>query len=314
MYDKVSLWIDRCDIGDSLSSVAQRLDDANEVLSLSRGTTKVYGDVGGLSVGIYESGLWISGSLSKYLNGSNIYTLTRSETEEAVSYLSEDLGVDIGKAKVLSLEFGTNFVMRHEVGEYFERLGGCPYLNREIICGSLYYNGKGREENRNKSYVFYDKIRELKQKRVDIPDNMEGVNMLRYEIRLKKGLDKFFNVERVTADMLSDKAFYASLVDKYKTIYTSIEKVTNSSKVDMGKIKTVSDAFGAYVGQLLVKSERGDLEAFLQELKANGKFTNRSEYIRLKKMFSDCAKYIEKGSDDLLKELDGEIKNVCGFM
>ena len=313
MYDKVTMWVDRGDLGCSVPQIVPRLRDASEIASLSSGAVKVRGKLGGLSVSLYDGGAWIDGSLSKYLNGSNIYTLTRSETKEALEKLEEALGCHVGRAKIQGLEFGTNFVMRHNVTDYFDRLGSCPRLKREVICGSLYYQGRGKPENRDRAFVFYDKQRELRVGGIDIPDNIKSVNLLRYEIRIKKRLERFFNVERITADTLSNKAFYSLLVSKYKDIYFSIEK-TPRTDIAMTKIKTVSDAFNAFVGQMLVRADREELEAFLSELKASNTFATRSEYTRLKKMFSECEKYMKNGGDDLLKELDGEVKNVTCYM
>lgn len=314
MYDKVTMWLDRGELGCDVNQLTHKLSDAREIAHLTSGAIKVRGKIEGLAVSLYENGVWIDGSISKFLNGSNIYTLTRSETKEAVEKLEESLGCYVRNAKVQGLEFGTNFVMRHEVSEYFDRLGSFPRLKRETICGNLYYQGRGKTENRDRAFVFYDKMRELKSGGVAIPNNIINENLLRYEIRIKKRLERFFNVERVTAETLSDKGFYSLLVGKYKSIYSSIEKVPIINNVAMDRIKTVSDAFSAFVGQLLARADREELEAFLSDLKASNTFSKRSEYTRLKRMFSECEKYMRAGDDELLKELDGEVKNVSSYM
>ena len=231
---------------------------------------------------------------------------------EAIQVLSDIVGADMSEAKVCALEFGTNFLLRHEVGQYLNRLADCPRLQRESILGSVYYQGRGKEENRTKVYAFYNKAAEIERKGGTIPDNLQGRNFLRYEIRIKKRLNQFFN-DDVTGGKLSDKEFYKGLVAKYKEIYFSINKKSINNDMDKSKIKTVSDAFSAFVGQMIARGDKKDVEQFINDLRANGVFKDRVSYLRLKKMFEACEGYMINGKDELIQELDNEVKNVCAY-
>ncbi len=80
MYDKVKMWLDRCNVGEQYPHIVSYLDEAKEQTDLSTGEVRTFGTLHGLIVSQYVSGLSIVGSLPKYLYGSNIYPLDRNTT------------------------------------------------------------------------------------------------------------------------------------------------------------------------------------------------------------------------------------------
>ena len=80
----------------------------------------------------------------------------------------------------------------------------------------------------------------------------------------------------------------------------------------MSEIKTVSDAFNVFVARLLSNSNQNQIGGFLDELKQAGVFDDRKNYSRLKKKIQEIStKANITISDDLIRELDDEVKN-CG--
>lgn len=80
----------------------------------------------------------------------------------------------------------------------------------------------------------------------------------------------------------------------------------------MSEIKTVSDAFNVFVARLLSNSNQNQIGGFLDELKQAGVFDDRKNYSRLKKKIQEISKKANITiSDDLIRELDDEVKN-CG--
>jgi hypothetical protein len=78
----------------------------------------------------------------------------------------------------------------------------------------------------------------------------------------------------------------------------------------MSDIKTVQDAFDAFVANLI--SQNDQRQVYLRELKRANVFTDRKNYTRLKdKLEKICSKANITASDELMSELDNEIKN-CG--
>lgn len=268
----------------------------------------------GLKVSIFTGGISIIGSLSKYLYPNNIYPLDRHSTAEAVEKLSDNLHLNISDAKITGLEFGTQFVMRHNPEDYLRRLGDMPRLQRyHFDVGTLYYKPKGKQQP--KVFVFYDKKADAAVKGMTLPDGFNDANLLKYEMRYNQRLPQQLGVSEVTASTLSEKEFYRQMVKRYQDCYFSISKQNQVKTNIMSEIKTVSDAFNVLVARLINQSDQTQITAFLEELKEARTFEDRKCYTRLKKKIQDVATKAEISvSDELIKELDNEVKNVGAYV
>lgn len=83
----------------------------------------------------------------------------------------------------------------------------------------------------------------------------------------------------------------------------------------MEEIKTVSDALDMFVARLINKSGKGEITAFLDELRGLNVFDDRKYYYRLKKRLQEIAeKAGDPEPDQLLQELDDEINNAGAYI
>lgn len=83
----------------------------------------------------------------------------------------------------------------------------------------------------------------------------------------------------------------------------------------MSEIKTVSDAFDVLVARLINQSDQTQIAAFIEELRAAKVFDDRKYYTRLKNKIQDVATKAEiTVSDELIRELDDEIRNAGGYV
>ena len=311
MYDKVKLWATRT--GDT-PDVSKFLTKAKEQIDHQTGEICTFGSLEGLKVSIYTSGISITGSLSKYLHSNNIYPLDRHSTAQAVEKLSDSLHISFNEAKVTGLEFGTQFVMKHQVSDYLSRLGDMPKLLRyHFDVGSLYYKPKGKQQS--KVFAFYDKKADAVAKDMILPLGFEEANLLKYEMRINGRLPQQLGMPEVTASTLSEKTFYHDMVKRYQENYFAISKL-NQIKTDvMDEIKTVSDAFDVFVARLITQSNQTQIAGFLEELKDAKVFDDRKCYSRLKKKIQEVATKADiTVSDELIKELDDEIKNIGAYI
>ena len=140
MYDNLHMRL--ATVGADTSTVVSRLSNAKQNIDIETGEVRSFGYLQNLRISVYESGLYIVGSLAKYFNGGNIYTLNRKTTEQAMQKLSDELGLGVSTAKVTYLEFGDSFIMEHKVEEYLKRLSAMPRMARNQQESTLYFQTK----------------------------------------------------------------------------------------------------------------------------------------------------------------------------
>ena len=311
MYDKIKLWIDRAVIGRNFPIIAPVLEDAKEQTDLATGETRTFGSVGGLKVSIYTGGISIIGSLPKFLYGNNVCLFDRHSPQKAIEKLSDIFHINIADADVTGIEFGTNFPMKHKVTDYLSKLGEMPRLSRyHFEPSTLYYKGRGK--NTPKVFAFYDKLSEAEAKGMDYPSGVSGENLLRYEMRLTGRLKSQLGVADLQASTLYDRTFYRKLVKLYQNSYYSISKNVQLKDNAMSEIKTVSDAINTLMARLLSQTDKAQIVAFLDELRAAQVFNDSKYYTRLKNKINEIATKSDfVVTDELIRELDNDIKN-CG--
>ncbi len=314
MYDRVKLWVNRFDIREQYPNIIYLLDTAKEQKDLNTGEIKIYGYLEGLRVNIYQIGLSIEGSLPKFLYQSNIYTLDRHTTPQAFEKIGDKLHFNVKDANVISLEFGTNFNMQYPVYRYLEKFGDMPRLERvNFTASSLYYKPRSKEQPR--VFCFYDKIAEAKANKMVVPKGFEDANLLRYEMRFKRRLPRQFKTNEVTASSLSEERFYTSIIKMYQDCYFSISKQNRLIFNNMSSIKTVKDAQDVLMALLISQSDQGQISMFIEDLKQARVFEDRKNYTRLKNKIKEISnKAGVTVSDDLINELDNEIKNIGAYV
>lgn len=306
MFDNVHLRLTT--VGVDTSTIVSRLSNAKQTVDIDTGECRTFGYLNNLRVSVYESGLYIVGSLAKYYNGGNVYTLNRKDTERAVEKLSSELGVDISSAKVTYLEFGDAFIMQYPVQEYLKRLSAMPRLARNQQESTLYFQTKGIEDP--KKFVFYDKETELRKKKEPLPDGFKGLYLLRYEMRFKNRLPQQLGWPEVTASTLYNREFYRKMLNLYQQSYFSITKRKTLRPSALRDIKNPKDAFDCLVGMLISQSDPKQIEDFIGDI-TTGTNLDRVQLYRLGKMVervSTKGKMMEQ--DGLVAELDNHIKNV----
>jgi hypothetical protein len=311
VYDKIKLWVARAG---ATPDVSKFLDKAKDQIDHETGEVCTFGSLGGLKVSIYTGGISIIGSWAKYLYPNNIYPLDRHSTTQAVEKLSDSLHLSLNDAKVTGLEFGTQFVMMHPVESYLLKLGDMPKLLRyHFNVGALYYKPRGKQQS--KTLAFYDKQADAVAKRMELPNGFTDANLLKYEMRLNGRLPQQLGVQEVTASTLSEKLFYRQMVKRYQESYFAISKNNQIKTNAMNEIKNVSDAFDVLVALLISQTDQTQIGDFLNELRERKVFKDRGSYYRLKKRIQEVAtKAGVTLPDELIKELDDEIKNVGTYV
>jgi hypothetical protein len=236
--------------------------------------------------------------LCKYKYGYNFNTLSKRETSNTIGRLTDQLGFDIYKAKCSRIDFSTNFNMIHNVTKYYPYLLLLSRFKRHIQPDSLYYNQAG------KNLVFYDKIKEAKSKRVPIPNEYKGTNLLRYELRLKsKEIKKQFNRVILLEDLATDEV-YNHLVKVWESYYNAIVK-KQTIQLPMSTIKTPKD-IKEHIYTLYCQQHPEDIMEVIESA-----VFDRNEY--RSRARSEFRKNLKKaiGEESIIAELNEKVKNTA---
>lgn len=272
------------------------------------GETVITGLLNGFKVTVSKNCVSIKdGSLCKYYLGDNLQSLDRDKTKLAIESLSDVLHLSIHKAIVVRIDVAQNISVKYPVETYLTHLGELKYSKRsECTDSSLYYfQGKG-------SLIFYDKLKELKSKRQNIPESYQNKNILRYEMRIKKAISKTFNTHEVTASMLYREDFYISLIEKWKSNYKSIRKI-NESTLNFELMKGKKELYT--VALLNLTQQLGGELAMINQINEayRRKELTKKQAFDMRQAIADACK-IREGittQSDAIVELNRKIDEVC---
>lgn len=223
MYDTLILKLYKSSVPDTdfLEETSSYIDISNSGMYIS-GISWISGYLKGLRIHITDSSIKITGSIAKYYLGTNLETLNRNDVKKAIEDLSNRLHLPIDKAVLSRIDIAENYIMEHKVSSYIEKLGELSRFNRlEMAKASLYYKQKGKSQE----LCIYDKIAEAKTDKVEIPERFIDKNVLRYEYRLLKRLNKRLNIREATVSLLYDEDFYSKLITLWADMFLSIKPI-----------------------------------------------------------------------------------------
>jgi len=309
MYDTVNLRLRQCEAGgvDFLAETSCYFD----VIGTHnfKGETVLSGSLNGLRVTVSRSGVNIKdGSLCKWYLGDNFQTMGRGDAKRAIEKLSDALHLPMDKANVTRLDIAQNFIVKHPIDIYYNHLGILMYAQRLQQPDGLYYSQTGRQ------LVFYDKIKEQKNKREPVPELYTGRNVLRYEQRYTKRIAPQLKTTEITGALLYDEAFYIKLLNSWRDAYGSIQKI-NDVSINFEAMKTKQDLYKMGVLSLMERTG-GQMEMFNQitEAKKRGELTSKQAY-DLRQAVNDACKVKENLSvpNDAIKELDKKVNEAVKY-
>ena len=269
------------------------------------------GELQGLKVSLSKSQMKIKdGSLCKWYLGDNQKTMTRKDIERAVERLSDSLHLPISKAEVTRLDLAQNLSMKYPIEVYLSHLGELRNYKRVpmVQIGSLYYCHTGTSLN------FYDKTKELKDKREKVDDLYKDKNILRYELRYTKQIAKQLNINEVKCCSLYEEGFYIDLLNRWRNSYLAIEKI-NDVVLNFGVMKTKRDLYILGV-KALIERVGGEINLLdqLSEAQKQGLCTNKQAHDLRKKIKSitqDTRDLTAKS--EVVEELTEKVKQSVKF-
>lgn len=309
-YDSISLWLsaEHAGVNELPLHVMSKLTGATQFIQ-SNGAESYAGYLGNnLRARVSHQGLSVKGSIAKYFLSNNIECLTRSTTEQAIEKLSDELCLPMQKAKLNSMAYALNLIVKEKPQAYFPILGDSRYFNRSQFGSTLYYI------NSNRKIRFYDKLKESKKILNVLPLPVQGVNMLRVELELSKKLTHQFNLSEVTAGHLYQESFYMAMIDKVCQEYEAIRK-NKIIKLNFSAMNSPKD-FWQQAQADWIQKIGGEASALniVENLRKQDAFKNNEYYSRLKKEIKTIATLPALTQNSpLIEELDEKMKRVKSY-
>lgn len=273
------------------------------------GTGEVWskGKMGNLELSFNGGCMRVCGSVPQWYFATNARNMTRHDVEDAITRLSDELGVDMSKAVVTRLDIAHHWEMSRPVTEYLPMLLQLPRFKRDAHWrGTLYYNQSDR------SLCFYNKTTEAKKHKKQMPTILEAMNVLRYELRFKHHVSRWFG-QQVVASTLANKEFYMEMVKKWYDAYMSIIK-GGEPVVNVSTIRSAKGAQKWLLGHYIAKYGVKLFEDDLQIMKERGVFEYRKYYSQLKQYANEAVSMVASSSErNIISELTDNVVDVYNY-
>lgn len=290
-----------------LTKIPCFLDDVGE--HYYKDEIVITGNLNNLKISVNNYQMKIrDGSLCKWYLGDNYQTMSRGDVKKAIEKLSDTLHLPISKASITRLDLAQNFITKHTPEVYMNHLGVLKYAKRLQEPDGLYYSHAGGR------LCFYDKNREQKSHRVQIPELYDGRNVLRYEQRYTQKIAAQLKVGDVTGGMLYNEAFYIELLNKWKDTYKAINKI-NDVSLNFEAMKTKRQLYKMGV-LLLVEQAGGQIQMLEQinEAQKLGELSKKQAY-DLRTEINEACK-IKDGltsPNEAIQELDKKVSEAVKY-
>lgn len=265
------------------------------------------GNLGNLKITQYPDSIYCTGSLAKFLQGNNVLPLTRQTVEQSLDKLVSKTGWDLNKAKVTQLEVGATIQVQNEPSLYLDTWGSIPRFVKQTyqknVLETVTYSTGSR------SFSGYNKRAEAESSKQEIPLILNGSNLLRLELKYKRGLKQRLG-RSISPWDLANRELYSKLVDHWKDFYFSIPKGRQPVINTTGGIspKDLDDALLAYGVQCL------GLDSVLGTIKQleKNKTLGQVQASRARKKTRDISKNIRVSiPDDFTSELDSRVREIA---
>lgn len=312
MYDNVTFWIGRYEVGDEVfEGLRFFMRDGKDVGYMGNVRIEYVKDPRQPTSPPYSAKC--SGSIPKWFDGSNVTAPTYTEVCHQINELCEMLHISPDQARVTGLEFGSSYQMSQPPARYNELLWAYPKSirnthNKYKDVQTVSFQSQAKKPTF--CHTFYDKGAEVLKK--------DGVKLdghtLRYELKYLRKLKtqlKWSGKDAISLQTLQDPQFYTLLINNYITTFERITKL-----IEMNgnyKIKTAGDGVNRFFGQLAneqLKQDPNALKRFTDDVKIHNPNLARSELSRMRSKIRNVLNS-SSNSDSMIGELDRQIRAEC---
>jgi len=264
------------------------------------------------NVSMNNDKIYIKGSLPKNMFGTNIISPTRRQMQSYVCSMSNDLGLDLSKAKVNRMDSSANLPMSVSPTSYYHFIGNEDQYTRIEYPSSLLYTNK-----KHKAKTLYDKIKWAEDKCFYIPPHLQSHHILRVENRqLNNGtLGKILGLKQPNLwNVLYEDEHYETLVNTLICEMNNIP-IQNNIRTSAKNVKSYGDmmdfAFAVATEQLgeetMLKGVQETVKGQSIKLK-NSKKRSKQFYMYRKNFSSKINPF--RVNVDLVDEWKNKIKKI----
>ncbi len=216
MYDTVGFVIPH----DGLDRILNRLGTLIYESPLDISSPYTYrGKYRNMRINLGEEFVALWGSIGKFAHGNNLSEMTTSDVDGVLGELSDLLQLPVSQATVVRFDAGINVAVEKPVAQYLQVLGDMTrYKRRSHGRETVAYDLKCR------TIHFYDKLAEMRYKKVKIPASLPSEYILRYEVQWKKEVERQWK-KPVKASMLACDSFMARVANWMETELDRIPKL-----------------------------------------------------------------------------------------
>ena len=300
MYDTTSWTLDfPVHSNKNLENIAQYMDtvDSEIIKQNSLGdsytTIKGYKDGYPVFVSPYRMNTY-KYSIAKSCFESSVQNPTIKEVQRTIENLNDTWHQNISDATVNGLDIGLTVITSEKPSNYFVCFGDAARHTKSELKGSVYYHQK------NSTINIYDKKLAMQSKKQVIPQHLIGEELLRGELRLRRGAKNLVSKGKFSLNQLYTSNFYNRCLDLLLGRYKLIHKLN----YNMDK-SIFTDSIKDYhkLGLTILINNYGGYDNLMKIIDAIE--MDRIKKYRLKNHFRDAAKYKPKEmGNPLIKELD----------
>ncbi|MDR3596493.1 phage/plasmid replication protein [Clostridium sp.] len=303
MYDTIGMFLEDSLLKEGL------LTNSSESYNQMTGEAIIRGNYENLRIKMNGNKVSVIGSLPKFYFGDNLQQLTRKDTEKAIEKASDLLQLPLKESKVFRLDVGSNFNLNEPLNNYYSCLGNLSRFKKSLIANkqSLLYT------TTQKALEFYDKSREMKRSKQNIPALFNGKNVLRYELHLTRNIKNLLKIPELRTKHLFEESVYMKGIDFWKDSYFSIQRINrlkfNSEAIIMINARKLKNQLALIGLKSIGESE------LLEMIEANkGQIKHREQISRMKDIVKELSKEKEfTEPNESIKELDSKVSRVAKY-
>lgn len=258
----------------------------------------------------FWNGLLVDFNPSKFLYGDNMRNLSPEEIGGAIEMFSDDLNVDLKQAECRYLEIGLNVEVDEPASKYTGLVNGQSRKTTITAGTSKIFKGKCKK---TVEMCLYDKIQEYRDKKWTIPEELQGKNLLRLELKLRGAISSRFG-EKVYARTLNQESFLRKAKNMIIENYNRLEKMKivelNAAKRGCTPTQLADDFI--LLHPILNAAQ---IDNYLCEVKDSGVLNRKGVYDLKKSLYGrlERQQFLLSGgnSSTLIEELDKKVLSLC---